>query len=631
MGGEHIKIGMTYVHCGLISLLLVAGGVCASISTPAFVGSDKCKTCHQDEYTLWKNSHHDWAMRPATAENVSGDFTDVLFDHYGAKSRFYTQNNKFYVETDDAEGKPHEFEIAYTFGVSPLQQYLINFPDGRMQALSVAWDNRPKSEGGQRWFHLYPDEAIPHDDILHWTGAYQNWNSRCAECHSTNLQRNYNNETNQYNTTWSDINVACEACHGPGEVHVQWSKTQSHGTSGKGLTKDISAVGQWRRSAGDATAMHSVDGQSFDKKSHGNPGIINGQVSVCGSCHSRRTLVGDINQPGNYHNAHSLQLLEQALYYPDGQIQEEVYVLGSFLQSKMYHRGVVCSNCHEPHSLKLEAEGNSVCTQCHSSEIFDSNKHHHHSNGTGSQCVNCHMPETTYMVVDPRRDHSIRIPRPDLSDKLGTPNACNQCHTEKSTSWAVENISGWLSNTGKTLPRHYGETFISAQQGAVASDRQLIQLAKNADTPAIVRGTALSLLQNYPSRETILAAQSQLSDSEPLVRIGAVRVYGLLPPEQRLTELMPLLNDPVKSVRLEVQRLLSNVPTQILNEKQREQLEKGLKEYWEVLQLHIDTPNGQLNLGVFYLAQKELKKAEHAYQNALRLEPKKFSCSFEFG
>ena len=603
----------------MLSVLKIMGLGCLSVlfSAPLYamdpaqyVGAETCGGCHQTQYELWQGSHHDWAMRPATAENVLGDFDNAKFDHYGVKSHFYQRDGVFYVKTDNAEGELQEFKISYTFGFYPLQQYLIAFPDGRYQALSLAWDSRPADEGGQRWFHLYPDEAMPHDDVLHWTGTYQNWNSRCAACHSTNLRRNYDQKTDSYNTQWSEINVACEACHGPGKPHVDWAKKPNAAVANKGLTRDISAVGQWLRDSDAATAHSSV----------GSPNRA-GQIAACGSCHSRRSLVDDPDLPGNFHNKHQLALLNPVLYHPDGQIADEVYVLGSFLQSKMYHKGVVCSNCHEPHSLRLRAEGNGVCTQCHSAQTFDTQKHHHHPKGSGSQCVNCHMPETTYMQVDPRRDHSIRIPRPDLSDKLGTPNACTQCHTKKANSWAADAFAGWLEQLDKTLPSHYGEAMAAAWQRAADADQQLMQLAVDGSVPGIVRGTALSQLLNFPSREALSVARDNLDDADPLVRRGAILALEMLPVEQRLTDLLPLLQDPIKGVRLEATRLLIAVPDEHLTKAAKTTLGTAMVEYLDALEIHADAPNGQLNLGVYYLARGDFERAEQAYRHALLLNP----------
>src|SRR5262249_49461813 len=167
-----------------MALAVLAAGLCwqlvrrklPSLNGPSdavasldFVGSETCAACHQKEASLWRTSHHRHAMDHATEESVLGDFSGARFTYYGVQSRFFRKDGKFLVDTDGPDGKLSVFEIKYTFGVYPLQQYLIEFPDGRLQALSIAWDCRPKDKGGQRWFHLYPNEDIRHDDILHWT------------------------------------------------------------------------------------------------------------------------------------------------------------------------------------------------------------------------------------------------------------------------------------------------------------------------------------------------------------------------------------------------------------------------------------------------------------------------------
>ena len=186
----------------------------ASVAT--FVGSETCAGCHQAEAELWHGSHHEQAMVHATEKSVLGDFNDAGFDYYGVHSRFFRKDGKFLVETDGSDGKLATFEVKYTFGVFPLQQYLIEFPDDRIQALSIAWDSRPKDRGGQHWFHLYPNEEIKHDDILHWTKLNQNWNFMCSECHSTGVKKNYDAASDRFDTKWAEISVGCETCHGQG-------------------------------------------------------------------------------------------------------------------------------------------------------------------------------------------------------------------------------------------------------------------------------------------------------------------------------------------------------------------------------------------------------------------------------
>ncbi len=191
------------------------GGLIEGLSASAtYVGSEACAGCHQAEAQLWRTSHHKQAMDHATEKTVLGDFADGSFEYYGMRSRFFRKDGKFVVETDGADGKVEQFEVKYTFGVYPLQQYLVEFPDGRVQALPVAWDTRAKEQGGQRWFHLYPKEEIRHDDVLHWTKLNQNWNFMCSECHSTGVRKNYDAARDLFATSFAEISVAAKHAMG---------------------------------------------------------------------------------------------------------------------------------------------------------------------------------------------------------------------------------------------------------------------------------------------------------------------------------------------------------------------------------------------------------------------------------
>ena len=571
-----------------------------------FVDNKQCITCHQAQADSWTGSHHDLAMQLADAETVLGDFDDSHFTHQGNTTRFFQQGGQFLVNTEGADGKVRDFEVKYTFGVEPLQQYLVEFPDGRLQALTVAWDSRPEAAGGQRWFHLLPDEQTPPGDPLHWTGRMHNWNVRCAECHSTNLQKNFDPVTDTYNTTWSELNVSCQACHGPGEAHVKWA-------------------GQ-----GEVSSPVENRGLVVDYNSNNAQGL----VDSCARCHSRRHRVS----PDDAHGRPLLDdfvpsTLQAGLYHPDGQILDEVYVYGSFLQSKMYNSGVACSDCHDAHSARLKATGNSLCLQCHTTspperfpglqaKNYDSPGHHFHAQDSeGAQCVNCHMPAKTYMVVDPRRDHSFRIPRPDLSVKLDVPNACNQCHTGKSASWAAEIAAKWYGTALRETP-HYGEVFAAARAGNPAAYDDLISLATESGQPPIITATALELLQNYsPGESTVNALHTNMRNADPLVRLAATDALGQMPSVADLNSLLQRLDDPVRAVRMEAARILAPIPREHLDAQHRLALEQALEEYRDTQLALADTPEALLNLAVLDLALGDSAAAEAGYKRAIEIAP----------
>jgi tetratricopeptide (TPR) repeat protein len=591
-------------------LLVVALLTSATARATDFTGSASCESCHVTQFSLWQNSHHDLAMQMPTPETVLGDFDNAEFTYNGITTTFYTRGDKYFVRTDGEEGKLADFPVDYVFGVYPLQQYLIPLSRGRWQALSIAWDARPEAGGGQRWYHLYPDEAVDFKDPLHWTGPYQNWNTRCAECHSTQLEKNYSPADRSFDTSFAEIDVSCEACHGPGATHIALANGDKlDGSPNSGFPTALAQRGTWEFSAQESIAKRTSALKS------------RAQIDSCGRCHARRGTLGDYHYGADLLDTHRLAMPQSPLYYHDGQILDEVYVYGSFVQSKMHQAGVVCSNCHEPHSLKLRAKKNGTCAQCHNPGVYDTQLHHlHKPDSTGAQCANCHMPETTYMGVDPRRDHSLRVPRPDLSIVMGTPNACNQCHVDKKPQWALDALRDWgivFRDTGT----HPARSFLQADRGDGRSVPRLAQLAGNSSLPPIWRANAMEALGGFGGREALQTATQLLYSDDSLLRVSTVRAIQFLPLQQRFTLLQPLIDDEITSVRMEVATSLAAIPLDQVTPGQSEQLQGLFREYLRIQELHADMPGVQLQLGIFYSARGDLPSAEAAYREAIHLNP----------
>ena len=565
-----------------------------------------CAECHTDEAAAWRGSHHDLAMDTATASTVLGDFDDATYTHAGVTTRFYRDGDAFRVETDGADGSLASFEVAYTFGAEPLQQYLVPFPGGRYQALAVAWDSRPFDEGGQRWFHLLPEDTPAAGDELHWTGRTMNWNYMCAECHSTNLLKGYDPGGDAYATTWSEIDVSCEACHGPGSLHA---------ADGTAWPEDAMTApgGAWSFPAGESIARRTL--ALPDRR----------QVETCAHCHARRSTIAESRLPGSpLHDADVVSRLEQELYHADGQILDEVYVYGSFVQSRMYRAGVRCSDCHDPHTLELRQPGNAVCAGCHLPSAYDSPTHHRHPDGsTGASCVECHMPARTYMVVDPRRDHSLRIPSPHLSAEIGTPNACTDCHTGESVAWAVEAVERWYGPPVQAAADRgaAARALHAARTDDPGAATRLRAVGSDADLPGITRATALALLSSHPSQPTLDAVAAVARDPDPMVRRGALSALEGFAPEPRLPVAFPLLRDPIRSVRIEAARVLAPLPLRLLTDDQQALLRAVSDEYVAALRVNEDHPAPLTNLGNFHLARQMPVEAEIAYRQAIERDP----------
>ncbi len=611
----HVRVARARDLAAAAALLVVAG-VAASAENPAHVGSARCAQCHRAETEAWQGSHHDLAMAEATEQTVLGDFDDAAITVHGVTSRFYRKGGRFFVRTDGPDGELRDYPIRYTFGWYPLQQYLIEFPRGHLQALGLAWDSR-LIEDGQRWFHLYPDEELDARSPLHWTGRDQTWNYQCAECHSTNLRKGYDFATDSYATTFDEINVACEACHGPGSDHVAWAQAAAAdpakaSEAGKGLVVDLADRGG---------ASWVIDPDS-GKPRRSAPRSSRAQLEVCARCHSRRGQIAESYQHGKpLGNTHRLSLLDEQLYFPDGQVKDEVYVYGSFIQSRMYSAGVTCSDCHRPHSLELRAEGNAVCGRCHASERYDTESHHRHQRGSpGAACAACHMPQRTYMIVDERADHSLRVPRPDLSLALGTPNACNQCHVEKSIEWAANAVAGWYPNSTHRGP-HFGQVLHAAARGSSDAAARLLALAADPTQPAIARATAVERMRDYAHPSQLPTVQRLLEAPDALLRRAAVRYLDVTDLRTRVDSGWPLLNDPERAVRIEAARVLAPLLRQRLPEQYRKALGLAVEEYAQALWVNAERPDAHLNLGLVATAAGDAERAEAAYRTALRLDP----------
>ncbi|MCC7463732.1 MAG: hypothetical protein IT480_14865 [Gammaproteobacteria bacterium] len=543
-------------------------------------------------------------MQRPSAASVLGNFDDITVRTASTGiTRLMRHGDRYTIHTAGPDGQIADYDVQYTFGVDPLQQYLLALPGGRLQAFTLAWDTQ-----AHRWYDLSPDVAGP-GDALHWTGAYYNWNYMCADCHSTGVRKNYDAGSATFATTYAVLNVACQACHGPASRHLQRARAAASG------------------------ALNAPYGFDPDPMRQGAAAQIDG----CARCHARRATLGtDPGPQAPLLDTYVPSLIEDPLYYDDGQIRDEVYEYGSFLQSRMHERGVRCSDCHEPHTLQTQAPGDALCTRCHNSGTpalphaidssglqrrdYTSRQHHFHAPDTpGSHCVDCHMPTRTYMGVDARHDHSLRIPRPDLSVRLGTPNACNNCHRDRSAGWAADAVTRWWGPA-----RRHEDTYAVALQAGRRREpgglRALQALLRDTTIPAFVRASALRLLHAYPGTASGPLLAEHLADPDPLVRLQAVAGYEQLAPAERITHLAPRLLDPIRAVRIEAARLLATAPPQQFSTQAAEALRRGLAEYVAAQEANADRPEAHLNLGNLYADQGEAARARQEYAAALRLD-----------
>jgi len=604
----------------------------------SYVGSRRCIECHQSEASAWRDSDHDLAMDLASADTVLGDFNEVTIEHYGLQSTLFRDQSRYLVRTAGDDGQPDAFEVKYVFGHDPLQQYLVETKRcdnaegnelGQLQVLPFCWDKQK-----QEWFYLSPpdvDERLAPDDPLHWTSYGNNWNHMCARCHSTNLQKKYDVDDRCFKTTFAEIDVSCESCHGRGSLHVDLAKARSL---------------FWDRRYGRGIVKFS--GLEPLKEIH-----------TCAPCHSRSRQVYPDFAPGtNYHDHFVNSLLTEETYYPDGQIRDEVYVLGSYMQSKMYAKGVRCSDCHDPHTAELKHEGNKLCTSCHQHPTakYDTPAHHQHRVGsTGARCVECHMPERAYMEVDWRRDHSMKIPRPDLSLELSTPNGCVRCHLDdqlevtvrskfaryqdwldaaergdetavgeldKLNEWAAESARKWWGDPPDGWQAGVARALAAGWSGEASARDALAKQAGTRRLPGIIRASALATLAELNAQAAIAPAERALRDRDPQVRRVAANLWSRLNRSQRTQHLPEMLADPIRSVRFEAALGLADIRDVGLDQASRDLRKTAIDEYRRGQLAEADQVGSHMALGLLAERSGEFGEARKAYEDAIRVQPK---------
>ena len=559
-----------------------------------FVDEKSCSSCHADQAAAFAKSNHAKAMALADENSVRADFNDARFEHDGIVTTFLRRDGRFFTRTEGLDGKLAEFEVKYTFAYEPLQQYLVDIGGGRLQALDIAWDTNKR-----QWFWLDSSKPAKPGTTFHWSGPFYRWNRTCIDCHSTDPQANFQLDTYEYRSTYVATSIGCQSCHGGGARHVKWA-----------------------------------EGRSQDSSTVVDLGLTPVDPNACLGCHSRRTKLRDGYGPGKAFLDHfSPALLRQDLYFPDGQILDEVFEYGSFLQSKMARVGVTCLDCHKPHEAGLKAEGNALCTQCHSetaperfsandpSGSFDSPAHTHHPEGSvGALCANCHMPERTYMKVDPRRDHSLVIPRPDLSITYGTPNACTTCHEDKTSAWASETMDTWYGTDWRNRPT-IAHAFASAAQNDPASIEALRKLVADRDQSGIVKGSAIAEMGRIGGEGVAADVKAAAANSDPLVRLGAAQAAGDLPPERMLDSIGALLSDETRAVRVAAVTALGGTSSLDLLGNERSSFDAALEDLRAYVQANADVAEAQNTHGLFLLGQQRIEEAETALQRAISLDP----------
>ncbi|TVP79604.1 MAG: hypothetical protein EA353_05795 [Puniceicoccaceae bacterium] len=489
----------------------------------ARMGPDACVSCHQQAVEDWRQSHHAKANRPVSVRLDAPAFTPTRqIQESGVTYEMVLVGQDFKLRVIPEEGPIEEYDLVGVIGETPIRQYLAHLPGGRFQTISASYDVINDS-----WIDVFAGEDRQPGEWGHWQGQGMNWNANCAYCHVTEYEKAFDYEGNAYHSTWTQQGLACASCHTGLEEHIAAAHAGDYTTGLTQLSK----------------------GQTQDN---------------CVTCHSRRDqLTADAFLPGDaYHDHFSLSLPDQpGLYYPDGQILDEVFVHASFSMSRMAKAGVTCMDCHNPHSLKpiLPVQTNMLCMRCHDGGVMDSPvinplEHSFHPEGsTGNQCVSCHMPKTVYMQIDWRADHGFHSPDPLMTREHGIPNACSNCHQDETLDWAVEHAENWYgdkleASRQRARARAISQAYAREPGGLPA----LLELAKDEDI-AVWQATYTGLLRNYlPNTAVADHLRAMLEHSSELVRERAA--IGMAQLEDGQAALMDRLGDESRSVRIAASR-----------------------------------------------------------------------------
>lgn len=573
----------------------------------AYAGSTTCQECHPEAFDAWKQSHHGLAERTPTPTQDAPAFDPTRTFHHGTQQTTVSRSNDVFMVTTGTRASPGQaYAVQRVIGVDPLQQYLVSFPGGRLQTLEASYDIHQRD-----WFNVYGSEDRQPGEWGHWTGRGMNWNSMCASCHNTRVHKNYDPATDSYRTVMAEPTVSCEACHGPAQAHVAWQR-EHHGSDKP-----------------DPTLRRLTSDQMLD---------------TCGSCHARRSeLTGDFKPGDRFGDCLRLSQVDDSdTYHPDGQVHGENFELSAFLGSRMHFQGVRCGDCHEPHSAKTRLPGNWLCLRCHNggdsrAPVINPVSHSFHpvfgfdAQGVatnldlttyppkdrayaGGECIHCHMPQTVYMQRHRRHDHGFTVPDPLLTRELGIPNACNRCHTDQSVDWAIEWTERWYGPKLERYSRQRTRSIARARHGESGAHVGLLNIITREEIP-YWRAVAIGLLRPWGAEPTVTPVlMRHLADTNALVRAAAVRALEptVAGNPQQVAALQPLLNDPVRDVRIAAAWAL------------RESLDRtstAARDLQRSLEINADQPAGQVALGTDALARGEPDTALAHYQKALEWDP----------
>ena len=568
-----------------------------------FTGPDPCEPCHTNEYHIWTRSDHCRAMmRPGRTTVFSAFSPDTVeFGYRGFSTRMVSSPDGYTMIAPGPDGVTRPYPIDLVLGIRDHQVFLTKFPDGRYQVLPSTYDMQ-----WQTWFDatdglVVSDHTLAPDEPYYWTNRNRCWNRECFDCHLSGMRKNYDPVTNTYNTTWRDLGIDCEACHGPGRPHARLRAIDG--------TRDTLEA--------DTTLVKLQDLSPVQ------------QVEVCGQCHARKVVLAQGYQPGDdFYEFYEIGLLDDNLVMPDGRYWGMMYDMMALMQSPCYEKGqITCTHCHDGHGTKRRNDlhefenDDQMCLPCHANHVQNPGLHaHHEPDGEGSRCRSCHIQllPGSHMEL---ADHTLSIPVPENTIRYNSPNACNDCHTDQTPQWSVRWLEEWYG-PDRIDRWSRAEVLFKAKNLDTAAVVPLIAMLRDTSENMIWRSNAALMLGGFGDRRAIAPLMEYMTHSNTVLRTNALQSLAKFPDERvRAALRRHILTEPNSQIRLHLAGKLDFWWRDDLTAPERRIAQQSWEQYVRQATTVLgDWAEARRELAVAYSRRGEIQNAEREYTYALNID-----------
>ena len=583
----------------IIILLTGNSGSMRAVEVEGLAGSSSCRSCHEKFYQLWSTSYHGLAMQPYTAQFADLRLTpqkdDVIIGDILYRAEIEGQTGWVREQAPDGEKK---YPIAHVMGGKNVYYFLTLMERGRLQTLPVAYDVRRKE-----WFDTaasgvrhFPGQAD--DEPVNWKEWPYTFNTACYNCHVSQLNTNYDLKTDTYTTTWAEPGINCETCHGPGEEHIRICKEAPAGQ----IPDDLKLT----RGGRDFTAEQNND--------------------TCSSCHAKSIPLSISFKPGDRFFEHfDLVTLEQRDFYPDARDLGENYTFTLWRMSPCVKSGNLdCLHCHTSSGrfrFKEEGKENDACLPCHRQRVENATTHtHHKADSDGNKCISCHMPLTEFARMR-RSDHSMLPPTPSATIVYESPNACTICHLEEGAAWADKWVREWHKNDYQKPVLHRASLIQAARDRDWKKLLEMLDYLKSAERDEVVTTSLLRLLAACEDTRKWPVIRKTVQDPSPLVRAAAVTSMVNHLTSENVTVLIAATRDESRLVRMRAADVLAALPPEMIDEWDRQVLDKATAELEESFRARPDDAMSYYNLGNLSMDRGNFKEAVEFFETAIKLRP----------